>query len=145
MEEQTPDMIELGIAPEKVFFIIQEARQFDAKVPTDEPGSASAPNDDSETGVLEDVPKTDATEEWLKGTIAGLDEEEQVNLVALTWLGRSDEFSVDDWDEVLKEAQDAHNEHTAEYLMGIPLLPDYLEEGLSKLDYAIEDYEVNRP
>lgn len=30
---------------------------------------------------------------------------------------------------------------TADYLLGIPLLADYLEEGLEKMGYSVEDIE----
>jgi hypothetical protein len=30
---------------------------------------------------------------------------------------------------------------TADYLLGIPMLADYLEEGLEKLGYSVEDAE----
>ena len=30
---------------------------------------------------------------------------------------------------------------TARYLLGLPLLADYLEEGLEKLGYSVEDIE----
>jgi hypothetical protein len=50
--------------------------------------------------------------------------------VALTWLGRGD-GGVEDWSELRAEAARAHNRHTAGYLLGIPLLADYLEEAAS--------------
>ena len=43
-----------------------------------------------------------------------------------------------------EEAARAHNERTAEYLLGEPLLGDFLEEGLSMLGFSCEDYEINR-
>ena len=33
---------------------------------------------------------------------------------------------------------------TASYLLGIPQLGDFLEEGLSMLGYSCEDYEIGR-
>jgi hypothetical protein len=47
-------------------------------------------------------------------------------------------------DDFEAEVARAHNERTAEYLLGTPLLGDFLEEGLSKLGYSCEDFEVNR-
>ena len=40
------------------------------------------------------------------------------------------------------EAARAHNEHTAEYLMGTPLLADYLSEGLACLGISCADFEL---
>jgi hypothetical protein len=51
---------------------------------------------------------------------------------ALTWLGRGD-GGVEDWSELRAEAARAHNRHTAGYLLGIPLLADYLGEASSLL------------
>jgi hypothetical protein len=31
-----------------------------------------------------------------------------------------------------------------DYLIGTPLLADYLEQGLSQLGYSLEDFEVGR-
>jgi hypothetical protein len=39
------------------------------------------------------------------------------------WLGR-DDYGPGDWPSVRAQAVDAHNEHTAEYLTGEPLLAD---------------------
>jgi hypothetical protein len=63
--------------------------------------------------------------------------------VALTWLGR-DDYTADDWPSVREEAARAHNNKTASYLLGIPMLGDFLEEGLSMLGYSIEEYEIGR-
>ena len=68
---------------------------------------------------------------------------ERINLVALTWLGRGT-FTKDEWENALSEARDAHNQHTARYLLGIPQLGDYLEEGLSQLGYFCEEFEMGR-
>jgi len=127
----------LGIAVEKVCFSILKARAFDAKVEVVEPDPGSNPSDEDMREVLEDY-ADDATFVELKDFIESLNEEEQVNLVALVWLGRGT-FSDDEWEAALAEAQAAHNDHTADYLLGMPLLGDYLEEGLSQLGYSCED------
>ena len=53
--------------------------------------------------------------------IKSMSVDEQIDLVALTWLGRGD-GGVEDWSELRAEAARAHNRHTAGYLLGIPLL-----------------------
>jgi len=63
--------------------------------------------------------------------------DEQVDLVALTWLGRGD-GEIDDWNEFRAEAARAHNRRTAAYLLGIPLLADYLEEALEEFGIECE-------
>ncbi len=132
----------LGISPEKVAFIIIKAREYDVKVEPEDLEGGSNAADDGMREVLEDT-ANDATEQELESFISSLNEEEQVNLVALTWLGRGDDTK-DGWEDLLNQARDAHNEHTASYLLGIPLVSDYLEEGLSELGYSIEDFEMGR-
>jgi hypothetical protein len=34
------------------------------------------------------------------------------------------------------------DEKETQYLIGTPLLADYLEEGLSQLGYSLEDFEI---
>lgn len=58
------------------------------------------------------------------------------------WIGR-DTFSIEEWEEALQEAGDSWTKSTADYLIGTPLLANYLEEGLSLLGYSAEDYEVS--
>lgn len=132
----------LTISPEKVCFIIVKAREFDAKDVVTEPDPASNPSDDKEAAVLEDHSDDPVVEE-LTSFINSLSEDEQVELVALAWLGRND-YSADDWPAVRAEAARAHNERTASYLLGMPLVADFLEEGLSMLGYSCEEFEIGR-
>ena len=132
----------LNISPEKVCFIIVKAREYDAKVEIEEPDPGSNPSDEDMREVLQDY-ADDATAQELKEAINDLNEEEQINLVALAWLGRGD-YTKDDWADILKDAQDARSDHTADYLMGIPVLGDYLEEALSQLGYSCEEFEMGR-
>jgi hypothetical protein len=81
--------------------------------------------------------------EELTSLVNSLSEDEQIDLVALMWLGR-DDYVASDWPTVPEEATRAHNDRTAEYLIGTPLLGDFLEEGLSKLGYSCEELEINR-
>ncbi len=126
----------LEISPEKVCFVIVKSREFDVKVEVSDPDSGSNASDDGMVDVLEDTPD-DSTEEELIEFISGLNEAEQVNLVALTWLGRGD-FTAGDFKSAVAEAQYARTDHTASYLLGIPLLSDYLEEGLNQLDLSCD-------
>jgi hypothetical protein len=136
-EQDTPT---LAISPEKVCFIIVKAREFDAKDEVTDPDPGSNPSDDGDA-ILEDHSDDPVVEE-LTSFIDSLSEDEQIDLVALMWLGR-DDYSVADWGEVRAEADRAHNEHTAGYLLGTPLLGDFLDEGLSVLGYSCGDFEVD--
>ena len=133
---------QLTISPEKVFFVIVKAREFDAKDEVTDPDPGSNPSDDKDAAILEDHSDDPVVEE-LTSLINSLSEDEQIDLVALAWLGR-DDYSAVDWAEVRAEAARAHNNRTARYLLGIPLLGDFLEEGLSQLGYSCEEFELNR-
>ena len=132
----------LTIPPEKVCFLIIKAREFDAKDIVTEPDAASNPSDDRDVAVLEDHGNDPVVQE-MTSLINALSVDEQVYLVALTWLGR-DDYTADDWAEVREEAARQHNNRTAAYLLGMPTLGDFLEEGLSMLGYSCEEYEINR-
>src|ERR1700679_855592 len=97
----------LGINPDKVRYIITEARTFDGKEGDSDPDSGSNAADDGMADVLEDQPD-DATPQILSEFIRDLDEDEQIELVALAWVGRGT-FPVEDWDDAIAEARRAHN------------------------------------
>jgi Protein of unknown function (DUF3775) len=98
----------LGISSEKVCYIIVKARQFEAKDVVADPDSGSNPVDDGMVSVLEDQPDDPVYEE-LTAFIGALDQDEQIDLIALTWLGRGD-ASVDEWDDLRTEAARTHAE-----------------------------------
>ena len=135
-------IIALEIPIKKVCFIIIKAREFDVKDEVTEPDPGSNPSDDKMTAVLE-AHADDPVVEELTSLINDLNEDDQIDLVALAWLGR-DDYTADDWPSVREEAARAHNMNTANYLLGMPLLGDYLEEGLALLGHSCEAYEINR-
>ena len=128
----------LGINPEKVSHIIFKARMFDCKEQDSDPDSGSNGADDGMVDVLEDT-ADDSTYQELLEYIRSLDEEEQVNLVALAWIGRGT-YEASEWREALAEAQHAHNARTAEYLTSLPMLGDYLDEGLAAVGESSESF-----
>ena len=139
---EAADETTLMISPEKVAFVIMKAREFDVKDGLTEPDPGSNPTDDRDAAVLEDH-EDDPVVEEITSLINSISEDEQIDLVALAWLGR-DDHTAEDWPAVRAEAAQAHNRHTAEYLLGMPLLSDFLEEGLSMLGYSFEEFEVGR-
>lgn len=131
---------ELTISPEKAFFIIVKAREFDEQVAPTDPDSGSNPTDDRSVDVLEEQADNPVMQELL-GALGDLNVDEQLDLLGLTWLGRGDFGS---FAQARHEAEDVSAKHVPRYLLGTPLLGDYLEEGLSQLGYSLEDYELNR-
>jgi len=133
-----PDNVpELSISADKVCYIIAKAREFDVKDVVTDPDDGSNPSDDRMVAVLEDH-KDDPVVQEIAAAIFAMSEDEQIDLVALAWLGRGD-GTLDDWDNLRDEAARAHNNRTAAYLLGLPLLPDYLEEALAQFGITCEE------
>src|ERR1700681_1793053 len=130
----------LSISTEKICFVVLKAREFEVKDPdtsSDEDGSN--PDDDRMVEVLEDQ-HDDPVYQELMDIIEAMSEDEQVDLVTLTCLGRGD-GGLEDWDDLRAEAARVHNRRTASYLLGIPLLPDFLEEALAAFGRSCEEFE----
>jgi hypothetical protein len=140
IDEQEP--VEMNVNPEKVCFIIVKAREFDAKVDPQGPEPDSNPADDDEREILEDY-ADDPTLEELRTAIETLDDDELIDVIALTWVGRGD-FARNEWESARALAAERHRQHSAAYLTGIPTLGDFLEEGLAELGYSCTDYEEGR-
>lgn len=133
------DTEKLTIPLETICAIIGLARQFDAKDELTDPGSGSNASDDGMRAVLEDH-ANDPVRAELLSVIRDLNDDEQIDLVTLAWLGRGDTAS-DNWDGLRAEAERAHNDRTAEYLIGIPLLGDYLEDAIEEFGLSCGDIE----
>lgn len=132
----------LDISLEKLGFIILKARAFDVQVPAVDPDDGSNAVDDDSLSVIESEPG-DPTGEELAGAIMALSEEEQRALVALTWIGRGD-FEPSEWKAAMGQAYERRDMPTWRYLMGIPLLGDYLEEGAAAMGVNLTEYESTR-
>jgi hypothetical protein len=130
----------LTIPLEKLAYIVEKAREYDAAVPADpdaEAGSDAA--DDDERQILLDTPDN-PTEQELRDAIDGLNIDEREELLALLWLGRGD-YDAQSWREALQQARDTRTTTEADYLLGTPLLGDYLEEGVEALGLSLEDFD----
>ena len=129
----------IDIAPEKVAHVIIKAREYDAKV--------GAWNDNTEEGDAGEDPNSilegfanDPTRAEVAGFIEALNDDEQANLVALAGIGRGT-FEKEEIAEAVETARSERVNATATYLLGLPLLADYLEEGLEKLGFSVDDIE----
>ena len=132
----------LTISPEKVFFIIVKAREFDAKEELSDPDSGSNEADDKSIDILEDK-SDDPTFEELTSAIRQLNIDEQLDLLALMWIGRGD-FEPNQWKKARAEAAGVGHKHVTRYLVHTPLVGDYLEEAMVSLGYSFEDLEKGR-
>lgn len=139
MSDATTNPPALAIALDTVCHIIVKAREFDAQDVETDPDSGSNATDDGGISILEEH-DDDPTRAELVAFIEALDQDEQVELVALLWLGRGD-GDLDDWEDLRIQAREAANERTSAYLLGQPLLADHLADGLSAFGQSCEDFE----
>lgn len=128
--------VDLGIAADTVRLFAEKARAIASGVTDDyedghehevefeENGRDSHRHD----GLVEEESE-DMTEDELRSLINDLNVDEAAALVALAWIGRGD-YSGDEWDDALAAARGRANTRTADYLLGMPLLGEWLEEGL---------------
>jgi hypothetical protein len=128
------------ISLDKVCFVIIKAREFDVKVAPEEMDDGSNPTDDQMTRILEDY-ADDPTLEELRSFLEAQSDDDLGQLLALVWVGRGD-FSADEWADALRQVQDVREKHTVDYLLGTPLLADYLEEGLSQFGLSCAEFET---
>ncbi|MBR7513127.1 DUF3775 domain-containing protein, partial [Mycobacterium tuberculosis] len=88
-------------------FVVGKARQFDTE---------DMPDHDAPEAAGEPI-FVDPIRIELRNIIRELNEDEQIDLVALAWLGRGD-GDLDTWNDLRNEAAAAHNRRTASYLLG---------------------------
>ena len=138
-EDETEQAVELAVDPETACFLIVKAREFDVKVDPEDVESGSNATDDGEIDVLEDR-RDDPVYAEIIGTLEALNEDELSDLVAMTWIGRGD-YDVEDWEEAKEQARQRGTKGTADYLLGTPLLGDFLESGFNDLGYSCEEVE----
>jgi hypothetical protein len=136
-----PRDAELPINLEKVCYIVVRARQFDVKEDVVEADYGGNQADEGFRQVLEDH-RDDPTFDELVAFINALDSDERCALIALVWIGRGD-FTRAEWDEAVALARREHEAHAMRYLLGTPLLPDLLEEGLAAFDLSCLGDERN--
>ena len=125
-------MPELRISVEKVCALIEAARELAGKVPSTA-GDRTTTGDDSKLATI-DEPEgigedQDARRSQTVEFIAGLNVEEQADLLALIWLGRGD-YDIEEWDEALTEAEARIAARDPDYMIGDAALPEYLGDGI---------------
>ena len=130
-------MPELRISTEKVCDFIEAAREVAGKVPSTA-GDHTTTGDDSKLVTIEDYPgegpfDQDGRRREMVEFIAGLNVDEQVDLLALIMLGRGD-YDIEDWDVAVAEAQGRIAARDPDFMIGDAALPEYLGDGLEAFD-----------
>ena len=87
---------------------------------------------------IEDNPGEDSRRQQMVEFVAGLNVEEQTDLLALTWLGRGD-YDIDEWDDALAEAEARIAARNPDYMIGDAALPEYLGDGLEAFGMSCLD------
>lgn len=129
----------MDITLEKVGYIIQMARRIDLAQGEMEMESGSDSLEDVDFNTLEDNPETSEADE-VADYIDGLNTDEALDLVALMWVGRGT-FTAKQFSQARTLAAEEATHSAAEYLLGTPLLADYLEGGLEALGFSVEEAE----
>lgn len=114
----------LQISPDKIAYVIIRAREVDSDV------SGWGAEGRGQRG----------TETELHEFIAGLNDDEQASLVAVMWIGRGS-YEAEELDDAMETARVEKTTPTEDYLMGEPMLADYLEVGMDALGMSPEDAE----
>ena len=117
--------------------MIEAAREVAGKVPSTA-GDKTTTGDDSPLVSIEDYPGED---DWdgddrrgeMVEFIAGLNVEEQTDLLALILIGRGD-YEFAHWDAAVSEAEGRIAARDPDYMIGDAALPEYLGDGLEAFD-----------
>ncbi|MBX3577325.1 MAG: DUF3775 domain-containing protein [Rhizobiaceae bacterium] len=130
---------DLTIGPDTVRMIAEKARAISAAVNEDYADGAEheveldeQSRDNHHHDGLAEEAEADLRGEELRELIQDLNVDEAAELVALMFVGRGD-FDAGEWAEAIAEARPRVNRRVADYLVGNPLLGDWLEEGLEAL------------
>jgi len=129
------------INPDKICFVILKSREL-AMQDTDIAADASNETDDGFSSILTHDGQA-PTEAELVGFIDAMDDDEQNALVAMMWIGRGD-YEATYWKIAVAEARAGRTGPVSKYLLGTPLLSDYLETALAEFGESCEDFDQDR-
>ena len=139
MQKRLEQVWDLTIAPDTVRLFIEKAKAISADVNEDYEDGAEHEvelGEDSRDNHHHDGLAEEATEnlmeQELRQLIHELNVDEAAELIALMWIGRGD-YDAAEFAEAVNEARRRGNRRTAKYLLGMPMLGDWLEEGLEAI------------
>jgi len=128
--------INLEINPDDVCQLVQLARDFHAQDAVALPDESPEPDMSLSAAAMQPHAGNPLLQEF-RTIIEDFDRSQQVQVVALLWLGRGD-YDLEEWETLLEDADDAWSDHTADYLLAHPLLADQLLEGLEMIGHSCE-------
>jgi hypothetical protein len=134
----------LTISPHQVAFIATKAREFDGKDVATYLLDGSNPSDADDDGIredaiLEDAPGDLTAREYLDA-LRQLSLDEQLDLVALLWIGRGD-AAPEEWESTRRSAAETEfGGGIPRYVATTPLAGSYLANGMNQLGFDMADY-----
>jgi len=130
---------DLTIDPDTVRLFIEKAKAISAAVNDDyadgqehEIELDGRTRDSHHHDGLAEEEEGNLTAEELRELINDLNVDEIAELIAIAWIGRGD-FDAREWAEAVTAARERGVKRVAQYLLGFPLLADWLEEGLEAI------------
>ncbi len=131
---------ELTIGPDTVRLFVLKAKAISAALNHDyEAGSEheieldDSSHDSHHHDGLAEEEAEDLTERELRALMNDLNVDEAAELIAIAWIGRGD-FDASEWEAAVAEArQRGAGRRASKYLLGMPMLGDWLEEGLEAI------------
>lgn len=126
------DPPELTLSPDLVSSLVLRLRAVQGREAISDPNSGSNPIDDGMIDALQSS-SGDLSRQEVRQQIADLSPQEQVQLVALLWVGRGD-FAPQEWAAALRLAEDQRETPTSAYILGQPLAADFLAEGWDQME-----------
>jgi hypothetical protein len=130
---------ELSIGPDTVRLLILKAKALSAALNEDYADGSEREvefdgdwHDSHHHDGLAEEEAEDLTETEFRALVEDLNVDEAAELVALAWLGRGD-YDASEWNAALAAARERANRRTAKYLLGMPMLGDWLEDGLEAI------------
>ena len=133
IDESDRPMPEIDLA--KVCFIIEKSREYLSEDVGIDPDDFN-PADDDERVILTEAAAPSIRRELIE-FIKDLDVDEAAALVALAWIGRGD-LQPEEWKIAVAQAKERAEAPTWRYVLGMELLPDYLEDALSAFGRSCE-------
>lgn len=141
-----------NLSSDRVCFIVIKAREFHAKEeapvtpntawdPADAEGASDPPDERIPFIDILEATGDDPSYQQIDGYIKAMNDDERAELLALMLVGRGD-YDISEWSSALQEARDYDTPDFTAYLMGHPMLADYLEEGLAAHGMSCDDVEM---
>lgn len=139
MRNPVPSEFELTIDPETVRLFVLKARAISAAINDDYDAGheheieidGQVRDSHAHDGLAEEE-EENLTASELRALIEDLNVDEAADLLAITFIGRGD-FEPSEWEQAVSEARPRINKRIATYFLSMPMLGEWLEEGLEKI------------